>query len=351
MNTDHSTGENGGSRGVASGHHGAESLSVEVALATYESARFLEPLLDSLFAQSDQNFTLLVADDGSVDGTPDILDRYALRYPGRIRLIASERQPGGPQGNFGRLIAYASADYLFLCDHDDVWLPNKITRSLERMAELENVRGKERPLLIHTDLTVVDENLEVLGPSFFRYSNIDPSRNDFTSLLTANVATGCTILMNRALYKKASPIPPEAMMHDHWLALVAATSGTISCIEEPTVLYRQHAGNVIGAQSGGTASLLQRVRETLFSDARQRVMRRYSLQAAALVARYGNEMSGEARRVAETLSEIWSVSRWRRFARLRRNGLGLSGFTRNAALMIVVSRGIADDRDSRQPQP
>jgi glycosyltransferase involved in cell wall biosynthesis len=313
-------------------------FSLEIGLATFESGPFLAELLDSLFAQSEQDFTLLVADDGSGDATVAILEHYAARHPGRIRIVARDRQPLGALGNFARLIDHARADYLMLCDHDDVWLPDKIALTLERMQALERVHGGATPLLVHTDLKVVDAELREIAPSLFRYSGIDPTRNDLRSLLTANVATGCTLLANRALYERARPVAPEAMMHDHWLALVAAALGRISCIATPTILYRQHGGNAIGAHSGGAVSLLERVRLTLFSNDRQRVMRRYSRQAAALLARYAEEMRADDRHAVETLATIWTVRPWRRFARLRRSGLGLRGFVRNAALFVVVTR-------------
>lgn len=317
--------------------------SIEVALATAQSERFLRELLDSLFAQTEQGFTLLVSDDGSGDATMEILEEYSRRHPGRIRIVARDRQPHGAAGNFSRLLDHARADYLLLCDHDDVWLPNKIALSRERMAELEAARGAAVPLLVHTDLVVVDERLEVIEPSMAKYWQASPPRSDLTSLLTANVATGCTIIMNRALYEKARPIPPEAMMHDHWLALVAAALGAIAYVDEAPILYRQHGGNLIGAPTRGTASLLQRIRNTLVGAERQKVMRRYSRQAAALLRRYRDEMSGDKRLATETLAEIWSVSRWRRFARLWRSGARLSGFARNVALFIVVTRGYAED--------
>lgn len=321
------------------------SSSIEIALATHESARFLRPLLDSLFSQTEQGFTLLVADDGSRDATMTIIDEYAERYEGRIRIIARERQPGGALGNFSRLIGHASADYLFLCDHDDVWDSNKIALSLARMVELVRAHGEAVPLLVHTDLTVVDEDLRLLGPSFFEYQNLRPERTGLAALLTANIATGCTIIVNKALYKKASPIPSAAVMHDHWLALVASAFGVIACVRQPSILYRQHGGNVIGARRSSTASILQRVRLTLFSDNRQREIHHYSRQAAALLERYGSEMAPEHQSVTRVLAEIWSVSRWRRFTRLRSSGLGPIGLLRSIGLFIVMSRKFSDQSE------
>ncbi|HYJ30780.1 MAG TPA: glycosyltransferase family 2 protein [Allosphingosinicella sp.] len=321
-----------------------EAGSIEVALATYNSERFLPKLLDSLFAQTNQDFTLIVADDGSVDATTEILEKYSREHPGRIRIVAVGRQTQGPAGNFGRLLDEATADYVLLCDHDDVWLPNKISVSLERMMELEAVHPPKTPLLVHTDLTIVDADLELIYPSFFGFSNARPKQNHILRLLMSNVASGCTMIVNRALYERARPIPPDAIMHDHWLALVASALGAIGCIDEPTILYRLHSGNVIGVRSPRAASALERVGQTLLSDNRYRVMMLYSRQAAALLARFGDEMRGAERLATETLANIDKTSRWQRFVQLRRSGLGLRGFVRNAALLIAVTRGSASER-------
>lgn len=325
--------------------------SIEVALATYQSERFLRQLLDSLFAQTEQGFTLLIADDGSRDATMEIIGEYSKRHEGRIRIVEHDKQAGGAVGNFARLIDHASADYLFFCDHDDIWRPHKMALSLARMSVLEQVHGNDVPLLVHTDLEVVDEKLQSLGRSMFRYQGLNPGRNDLASLLMTNVVTGCTTLANRALYERARPIPPEALMHDHWLALVAATCGAIACIDEPTILYRQHGGNVVGAKPSRPRPLIERARQTLFTDERQRIIRRYSRQAAVLLRRYGTEMSADAHRAAATLAHFWSLSPWRRFARLRRNGLGLLSLVRNVGLLIVVSRGISEDDRLEQVSP
>lgn len=128
-------------------------------------------------------------------------------------------------------------------------------------------------------------------------------------------------------------------MYDHWLALVAATTGAIAFIDEPTVLYRQHGGNVIGAKRPGTRTLIERVYGTLVSREREQVLKRYSRQAAVLLARFGEHMSPRGRAATETLARLWDTPRFRRFGALRRCGLGLEGLTRNVALFLVVTRG------------
>lgn len=314
-------------------------VSVEVALATYNSARFLAELLDSLFAQTNQDFTLLVADDGSADDTMGILDRYSRANPGRIRIVACGRQAHGPAGNFGRLLDSATADYVLLCDHDDVWLPDKIGETLAHLRKLEAAGPPGTPILVHTDLRLVDADLEVISPSFFEFSKLQPHLNDVRRLLLSNVATGCTMVINRALYERARPVPPEAVMHDHWLALVASAVGEIGCMREATILYRLHGGNTIGVRPPGAASTFERVYQTLFSRERYRAILRYSSQAAALLARVGGEMKPSERRAAEALAAMPATSPWRRYRMLRRNGLRLPGSVRDVALLIVVTRG------------
>jgi hypothetical protein len=129
-------------------------------------------------------------------------------------------------------------------------------------------------------------------------------------------------------------------MHDHWLALVAATTGAIAYVDDRTILYRQHGANAIGAHNPRTAALLQRVFGTLVSRERERVLKRYSRQAAVLLERLGDEMPPGQRAATETLAGLWEMPRLGRFLALRRCGLGLEGLVRNAALFIVVTRGV-----------
>jgi hypothetical protein len=139
------------------------------------------------------------------------------------------------------------------CDQDDVWLPEKVGVTLKKLQQLESACGKERPLLVHADFRLVDEKLQVFAESGWQYQKTEPKRTALNRLLVQNVATGCTVMINRALREIALPIPPGALMHDWWLALVASAFGKIGYLPQPTMLYRQHADNKVGAQSWSAA--------------------------------------------------------------------------------------------------
>jgi glycosyltransferase involved in cell wall biosynthesis len=318
---------------------------IEVALTTFNSELFLAELLDSLFRQTRQDFTLMVADDGSTDSTLDIVAAYERLYPGRIRRLDFDGPAGGALANFSRLTDRLTARYVLFCDHDDVWLENKIALSVERIQALEAEVGAATPLLVHTDLAVVDSELRPLHRSLSRYQNLYPTRNGFFLLLRGNTVTGCAAIVNRALYQRARPVPLEAVMHDHWLALVAATLGRIHYVDESTILYRQHGNNALGAVRWGSTSMVARLRRAVFEKARRRHLHRLSRQAGALLARFGGEMTPAQRRAAEALANLWSTSRWRRFGQMRRHGLLPDSLAGNIALFVTLA--VAGEREAK----
>jgi len=310
---------------------------VEVALATYNGERYIRAQMDSIFAQSHQNFTVVASDDGSTDTTVAVLQEYAERHPGRVRIVRTGGPRLGVKGNFSALLPHLTAEYVFFCDQDDVWLPWKIARTLALLAELEPGAPPETPLLAHTDLAVVDEELGLVAASAMQHQNIDPSRDAFPLLLLSNVATGCTVAVNRALCRIAARVPPEAMMHDHWLVLVAASLGRVGYLDEPTVLYRQHGRNTLGARPWNTRNNIARVRDTLFGAGRREVLARYSRQAAVFLACYGDVLRPEDRRAAAALANVGTAGRLDRFWPLVRHRVLLKGVLRNAALLYIVA--------------
>ena len=220
---------------------------VDILLATFNGFSFIASQLDSILSQDYKNIRLIIRDDMSTDSTSRVLEAYSNQFPDVITLLPSERQLGA-KGNFSYLMGYSKADYIMFADQDDVWEEGKVGATLERMNLLELHNSKDIPLLVHTDLKVVDRDLNVLSSSFWNYCGIDPSKgHTLNRLLMQNVVTGCTMMINRPLLELGFPVPESAVMHDWWLALVAAAFGKIEVLPEATMLYRQHARNTVGA--------------------------------------------------------------------------------------------------------
>ena len=234
---------------------------VDILLATCNGDDYLAPQLDSLLAQTHSHFRLLVSDDGSRDDTLAILHRYQSAFGGRMVLLPAQRS-GGVLSNFGRLMQASAEDgvasHIAFCDQDDVWLPEKTARLLAAVQGMENLRGTAVPCLAHSDLTVVDRDLQVFSPSFAAYQRIAPPDIHRLTLLSVNQVTGCATLINRALLQLALPLPPQAVMHDWWLALLAG-SGARQWVAQPLILYRQHGRNQLGARDRSLPSRLARL--------------------------------------------------------------------------------------------
>ncbi len=209
-----------------------DSPSIDVLLATYNGARYLRPQIESILDQEDVSFRILVRDDGSVDETQALIEHYTRNRPDRIIRVSGPDHLGAV-GNFACLLREASAPYAALSDQDDVWAPHKLRTLLGVMRDLESRYGIGTPLLVHSDLTVVDETLRERHSSFWRYSGFDPRGTNFPRLLIKNTVTGCASLVNRALIELALPIPRAALVHDYWLALVAGAAGHFGIVEEP----------------------------------------------------------------------------------------------------------------------
>ena len=221
---------------------------VRILLATRDGGAWLPEQLASLEAQTHRDWTLHAADDGSGDDTPRLLADFV----GRRRGCGWSVGPGrGAAANFARLLRLAKdtrEPYLACCDQDDVWLPDRLAAGLERMAALERRFGASCPLLVHSDLCVTDRRGDTVHRSFLRYQRLRHEPADALGvLLVQNFVTGCTALFNRALLEAATPQPGGAVMHDWWLALVAAAAGRIGYVDRPLVRYRQHGANVCGA--------------------------------------------------------------------------------------------------------
>ncbi len=307
---------------------------IDILMAVYNGERFLEEQLESILAQSWDDWRLLIRDDASTDGTPQILQRYRDRYPERVVLYCNSENTGAPQKTFFQLVQDSTAPYLMTCDHDDVWLPDKISRTFEKMQELENRWGKELPLLVHTDLQVVDEELHLISPSMIKSQNLNPNANTLRDFIVQNHVTGCTMLFNRALAEAAPTLPVEALMHDWWFALIAAAFGKIGFVEEPTILYRQHGGNRVGAKSVSQMSFLasRAANRRELKEAMEKTYR----QAAAFLREYESKLSLQQRELLRQYSTLPSRSKVGRMWTLCRGNYFKYGFVRKLGQLLYI---------------
>jgi rhamnosyltransferase len=223
---------------------------VVIVLSSYNGAEFIAEQIESIRRQSFTGWRLLVRDDGSSDETPSIVERLARMDP-RIHLLRDDDGNLGVAASFGVLLERAAelkAGYVAFADQDDVWQPHKLARELELLQRREVETGPATPLLVHSDLTVVAEDLHVIHPSFLRFQHLRHQVEwPIGAMLVQNFVTGSTALFNNALLRAAVPMP-QVVMHDWWLALCAAALGEILYLPEATVLYRQHDRNTIGSR-------------------------------------------------------------------------------------------------------
>ena len=290
-----------------------EDVQVDILLSTYNGARFLDQQIESLLGQTHANFRLLVRDDGSADHTPEILSRYAAQEPRRIELCVDGPRHLGVCGSFARLLEQAKAEYVMLCDQDDCWFADKVAVSLRRMRQCEEEFGTRCPILVHSDLVVADGELRPLEDSFWSYAGLDARQGGTLGrLLLQNVVTGCASIVNRALLEKALPVPPQAIVHDWWLALVATAPGRLEPLPLPTLLYRQHAHNAIGARRFGAARRIGWFFGLWLSGAAGLRVDLTRQQAAALAVRYGGELSERQRALLHGHSRLGDYSFFRR---------------------------------------
>ena len=269
---------------------GLGALVIEVVLPTYNGAAYLKEQVESIHRQTLRPQRLLVRDDGSSDGTRALLVELQQQYGSWLELLPMGRNLGCI-ANVNGLLEASRAPYVALADQDDIWLPEKLVETFALLQRLEHQHGVQQPLLVHSDLELMDADGHRLGSTYAKHQHLDPRRTAPEPLALTNVVTGCTAMVNRALLDRALPIPSEALMHDWWLALVASCFGAIGWLPQPTVLYRQHGSNVLGAQGLGPAYWMRRLRNLLVDPAAGGHTRAALRQAACFEQRYGQALS------------------------------------------------------------
>jgi glycosyltransferase involved in cell wall biosynthesis len=324
---------------------------VEVLLATYNGARFLREQLDSIMAQDYGNIRVLARDDGSSDGTVEILNQYAQRFDGRFRVMPATAPTGSAKNNFLLLMKASTAEYVCFADQDDIWLPDKVSRTKLAMDQLQSRWGPKVPLLVFTDLQVVDDKLTVLQQSFWAHMNIDPDRmTRLAALMVQSVVTGCTAMLNRPLLELSLRMPDDAFMHDRWIGLLAGSLGKSTGVRIPTVLYRQHEHNVLGAGRDAAAaqparSLRERMLEPRISEGQIFLWNLSQRETRAFLQEYSADLPAGKRDLLKAFLRCeTSRSRFVRVATFIRYGFYYVGLRPNLAIMLHLWRMNANER-------
>ena len=230
---------------------------VQILLATYNGESFLRGQLDSIVNQEYKSWELLIHDDGSIDNTIQILNEYENNYPNKIKLLNDQRVFASASKNFFHLIENRSkeANLYCFCDQDDIWHKSKLRFIIERYISKE---GKE-PLLIHSDLSLIDKKGELLEKSHNKLINYQKNFITKNTSYYYNPVPGCAMTINSALADKIS-YSKYMVMHDWWILLSAMQENTtVLYIDLPLVAYRQHSGNVLGYKKNNVLILVIRL--------------------------------------------------------------------------------------------
>ena len=298
---------------------------ISILISTFNGKKYIKEQLDSIFNQTYKNIEIIVRDDGSSDNTIEILKSYNIKpIDTKINL--------GAMVSFEELLKYAlqnsNSDYFMFCDQDDVWDTKKVEKTLAKMEEMEKEFGNI-PLLVHTDLEVVDEKLNTINSSFMNFQKINPRISKFHNLLIQNTITGCTVMINRKLAQMCLPIPDKAIMHDWWIGLVATQFGKIGYLNESTIKYRQHTSNTIGAKGFDIGFVLKSISKKVS-------LGRNISQSKGFFQQFKNELDEDT---IEMLQEFISLEQktWsQKRTILLKYKLLKQGFIRNAGLFLKI---------------
>jgi glycosyltransferase involved in cell wall biosynthesis len=221
-----------------------------IALATYQSERFLKHQLESYTIQTRPPDEVVVSDDGSTDGTLALVEQFRRIAPFPVVLVSNPGDRSRIQWNFENAVRHCTADIILFSDHDDVWLPNHI----ERLAGA--LEADERILAVSSNSEVVDEELNRMGYTFAqseRYAHglqksvMKFPKNQLELVMRQRMLAGHGMAFRGSLLPYVVPFSLHSL-HDFWVYFLAAAIGRVSYIDEPLTLYRTHEKQTIGGK-------------------------------------------------------------------------------------------------------
>ena len=323
-------------------------MKVTVLLCTYNGEDYVREQIQSILDQDYRDFEILVSDDGSRDRTLDIVRDLMAEHPEKIKLIEQNPANGSAEKHFLKLITekmYGEAQYIMLSDQDDVWHSDKMRKTVMEMQALEAIYGADKPMLVHCDSEVVDQQLNAISSSYVAYQKMTPERKHLNQLLVQNNVVGGALMMNRALAGFVEKVPEHCVMHDQWIALVAAAFGEIRFIPESLYMYRQHGNNVLGAEKGSRImEILGRfgigrkdgLSKAEMDEHSRKVYSEMFMQAECFKEMYGDRLSPEQKEMLEKFVSIPKKSRVGKILTIMECGFTYNMFHRTVGECLFI---------------
>lgn len=222
---------------------------VAVLLSAYNGEKYLREQINSILDQKGVNLDLYIRDDGSSDNTVSVIKEYTHSHK---NVIGYKGKNLGVGNSFMRLLYKVPKqyDYYAFSDQDDYWLPDKLQKAIKK------IRENAGPVLYASNQTIVDHDMKETGKRYDSDLSVD-----YRQIVSSNMISGCTMVWNAQLSdllsadnRRPSSELLECRIHDVWVALAAAVTGTIVYDSNSYILYRQHKDNVVGAKGKSIVS-------------------------------------------------------------------------------------------------
>ena len=222
---------------------------IAILMSAYNGAAYIREQIDSLLAQTCQDFVVYIRVDGSTDGTTEIVDEYAKKYSDKIKHLDVGGNNLGCGQSFMWLLEHTEADYYMYCDQDDVWLPTKVEETLAKMREHDETGHKDVPCVVFTDAIITDDKMNVMYDSLWKSNHRNPedAKDVYRYAVYRQAALGCTMMFNnktRNVALSVKTFPDERGQHDRLLVFLCAKLGEVDYVDEALIKYRQHGNNV-----------------------------------------------------------------------------------------------------------
>lgn len=232
---------------------------ISVCVATYNGAKYIRRQLESILMQLKDTDEVVVSDDGSTDGTLDIVEGL---HDARVKIFRHEkdRSLAGKylcsfyfaSYNFENAIRHATGDVIYLADQDDIWRPDRVAKTLPCLEKYD---------FLMCNYAIIDGNDRLVMD---KYLTRNPIKDNLLWNLWKIPFRGCCMAFNRAALMRALPFPRNCINHDIWTGMLLMHKGyTCKYIDEPLHLYRDHTTNVSSVVGKSPNSLFFKIKYRL----------------------------------------------------------------------------------------